>query len=289
MEQINQLGLIYRTRMGDAEFRKLSAFISSELGIKMPEVKKVMLQSRLQKRLIDLQKNSFSEYIDFVFSSEGQEEMINMLDIVTTNKTDFFRESGHFDYLLDTALPSYVSAGRQRPLKIWSAGCSSGEEPYTLAIVLSEYKKNFPDFDFQITGTDISTRMLIKASTGIYAEERVANISVGIKEKYFLKSKNVQKKTVRVIPELRSKVHYQKLNFMDNVYSMESDFDMIFCRNVLIYFDRTTQEEVVRKLCSKLKTGGYFFIGHSESLSNFNVPLRQLKSTIFIKNKSSEL
>lgn len=275
--------------MGDAEFRKLSAFISSELGIKMPEVKKVMLQSRLQKRLIDLQKNSFSEYIDFVFSSEGQEEMINMLDIVTTNKTDFFRESGHFDYLLDTALPSYVSAGRQRPLKIWSAGCSSGEEPYTLAIVLSEYKKNFPDFDFQITGTDISTRMLIKASTGIYAEERVANISVGIKEKYFLKSKNVQKKTVRVIPELRSKVHYQKLNFMDNVYSMESDFDMIFCRNVLIYFDRTTQEEVVRKLCSKLKTGGYFFIGHSESLSNFNVPLRQLKSTIFIKNKSSEL
>ena len=275
--------------MGDAEFRKLSAFISSELGIKMPEVKKVMLQSRLQKRLIDLQKNSFSEYIDFVFSSEGQDEMINMLDIVTTNKTDFFRESGHFDYLLGTALPSYLGAGRLRPVKIWSAGCSSGEEPYTLAIVLNEYKKNFPDFDFQITGTDISTRMLMKASTGIYSEERVANIDVAIKEKYFLKSKNVQKKTVRVIPELRSRVYFQKLNFMDNVYSMESEFDMIFCRNVLIYFDRTTQEKVVRKLCSKLKTGGYFFIGHSESLSNFNVPLRQLKSTIFIKNNSSEL
>lgn len=272
--------------MDDAEFRKLSGFISGELGIKMPEVKRVMLQSRLQKRLIELQKNSFTEYIDFVFSNEGREEIINMLDIVTTNKTDFFRESGHFEYLQETALPSYMCSGHHRPLKIWSAGCSSGEEPYTLAIVLSEARKSYPDLDFQITGTDISTRVLMKAFTGIYAEERVANMDVCLKEKYFLKSKNNQKKTVRVIPDLRSKVHFQKLNFMDEVYPLEAEFDMIFCRNVLIYFDRAKQEEVVRKLCSKLKMGGYFFIGHSESISNFCVPLRQLKSTIFIKNYS---
>lgn len=283
MEQVNQLGRIYRTQMGDAEFRRLSAFISAELGIKMPEVKKVMLQSRLQKRLAELQKNSFTEYIDFVFGNEGGEEMINMLDIVTTNKTDFFRESGHFEYMAETALPLYIDSGHRRPLKIWSAGCSSGEEPYTLAIVLSEFKKNFPDFDFQITGTDISQRMLMKAFTGIYSDERVANMDTGLKEKYFLKSKDTLKKTVRVVPELRSKVHFQKLNFMDDVYPQEYEFDMIFCRNVLIYFDRATQENVIWKLCSKLKSGGFFFIGHSESISNFNVPLRQLKSTIFIK------
>jgi chemotaxis protein methyltransferase CheR len=289
LDHINKINNIYKTQLGDSEFKRLSTFIYSELGIKMPEVKKTMLQSRLQKRLNDLQKYSFKEYIDFVFSKDGQGEMVNMLDIVTTNKTDFFRESGHFEFLNDKILPEFIMRSNKPVLKVWSAGCSSGEEPYTLAMILSEFRDHKKEFDFQITGTDISTRMLVKAATAIYNEDRVANISENLKKRYLLKSKDDQKKTVRIVPELRSKVNFFKVNFMSDVYKMNGQFDVIFCRNVLIYFDRKTQEEVINKLCSYLKPGGYFFLGHSESITNFNVPLKQVQSTIFMKLKPNEL
>jgi chemotaxis protein methyltransferase CheR len=181
-------------------------------------------------------------------------------------------------------LPEYASASRRSVMKVWSAGCSSGEEPYTLAIVLSEFREKYKDFDFLITATDISTRMLIKAETAIYAEDRVLAVKDNLKKKYLLKSKNQQSRTVRIVPELRSKVNFSMLNFMDDDYQVNGLFDVIFCRNVLIYFDRQTQEDVINKLCTKLKPGGYFYLGHSESITNFKVPLKQIKSTIFIKN-----
>jgi chemotaxis protein methyltransferase CheR len=283
-DQINTLNVMYKTQLGDKEFKRLSSFITEELGIKMPEVKKTMLQSRLQKRLNDVQKSSFKEYLDFVFSREGTSERTVMMDIVTTNKTDFFREPGHFDFMIETMLPEYTASSKRQVMKVWSAGCSSGEEPYTLAIVLSEFREKFKDFDFHITATDISTRMLLKAETAIYAEERVAPVNDNLKRKYLLKSKNLQSRTVRIVPELRSKVNFGMLNFMDDDYQVNGLFDVIFCRNVLIYFDRKTQEDVINKLCSKLKPGGYFYLGHSESITNFKVPLKQIKSTIFIKN-----
>lgn len=284
VRQIDKIDKIYKSQLGDSEFRVLSKFIYNELGIKMPDVKKVMLQSRLQRRLNDLKKNSFSEYIDFVFSREGKDEMINMLDIVTTNKTDFFREPVHFDFLTQKMLPDYLARLQRPTLKLWSAGCSSGEEPYTLAMVLSEYRQSqSKEFDFRITGTDISTRMLVRASTAIYPEERISDISNTLRSKYLLRSKNRQNCTVRIVPELRSKVKFYKVNFMDRDYPGRDQFDIIFCRNVLIYFDRKTQEEVINRLCTRLKNGGYFFLGHSESITNFNVPLTQVQSTIFIK------
>jgi chemotaxis protein methyltransferase CheR len=283
-DQTNTINVMYKTQLEDKEFKRLSAFITEELGIKMPEVKRTMLQSRLQKRLNDIQKSSFKEYLDFVFSREGDAERTVMMDIVTTNKTDFFREPGHFEYMTETMLPEYAVFTKKPVLKVWSAGCSSGEEPYTLAIVLSEFKEKCKDFDFHITATDISTRMLQKAETAIYAEERVAPVSENLKKKYLLKSKNLQSRTVRIIPELRTKVNFGMLNFMDDDYQVNGLFDVIFCRNVLIYFDRQTQEAVINKLCTKLKPGGYFYLGHSESITNFKVPLKQIKSTIFIKN-----
>ena len=283
-DQTNTLNGVYKTQLGDKEFKRLSSFIIEELGIKMPEVKRTMLQSRLQKRLNDIQKSSFKEYLDFVFSREGESERTVMMDIVTTNKTDFFREPGHFDFLAETMLPEYVTVTKKPILKVWSAGCSSGEEPYTLAIVLSEFREKCKDFDFHITATDISTRMLLKAETAIYAEERVAPVTESLKRKYLLKSKNLQSRTVRMVPELRTKVNFGRLNFMDDDYKVNGLFDVIFCRNVLIYFDRQTQEDVINKLCTKLKPGGYFYLGHSESITNFKVPLKQVKSTIFIKN-----
>ncbi len=275
----------YKVQMADEDFTRLSSFIYNELGIKMPDVKKVMLQSRLQKRLSELKIATFKEYIDFVFSKEGKtEEIIKMIDLVTTNKTDFFREPAHFDFLLETALPQLIDNNREHTsIKIWSAGCSSGEEPYTLAMVLKEFSLNHPGMDFEILATDLSTKILDKAVMAIYADDRITGVPYELKKKYFLKSKDPLNKTVRIVPELRSKISFKRLNFMDAQYAVEKEFDIVFCRNVLIYFDRETQQQVITKLASKLKPNGYFFLGHSESITNMNVPLRQIKPTIFRK------
>jgi chemotaxis protein methyltransferase CheR len=168
-----------------------------------------------------------------------------------------------------------------RTLKVWSAGCSSGEEPYTIAIVLAEFSEKNPGFDFSILGTDISTQILQKAIDAVYKEDRVNVVPLEMKRKYLLRSKDRTNPTVKIAPQLRKKVRYGRLNFMDNQYDIPETFDVIFCRNVLIYFDRETQERVIDKLCGKLKSGGYFFLGHSESIMNMNLPLRQIKPTIF--------
>jgi chemotaxis protein methyltransferase CheR len=274
----------YKIQMASDDFNRLSTFIDNELGIKMPEVKKVMLQSRLQKRLSELKMSSFKEYIDFVFSKEGKtEEIIKMIDLVTTNKTDFFREPAHFDFLLETALPQLTENKATTNIKIWSAGCSSGEEPYTLAMVLKEFLNSHPGTDFEILATDLSTKILEKAIMAIYNEDRIIGVPLELKRKYFLKSKDPKNRTVRIVPELRSKIHYRRLNFMDSQYSVDKEFDIVFCRNVLIYFDMETQQQVINKLASKLKPNGYFFLGHSESITNMDVPLRQIKPTIFRK------
>ncbi len=277
---------VFRFKLTDEDFSRLSSFIYEELGIKMPYPKKIMLQGRLQKRVSDLKMASFKEYLDFVFSKEGlEDEIIKMIDLITTNKTDFFREATHFDYLTSTVLPELCEDKRpaHKTIRLWSAGCSSGEEPYTIAIVMKEFLEKHPEYDFEIFATDISLRILQKAATAIYPEDRISMIPYSIKHKYFLKSKDHQSKTVRLVPDIRSKVTFQRLNFMDSHYSVEREFDIIFCRNVLIYFDRETQQEVICKLASKLKHDGYFFLGHSESITNMAVPLRQIRPTIFRK------
>ena len=283
---LQELKDIINAKMSTADFIKISNFIYNECGIKLPEAKKVMLQSRLQKRLRELKFTNFSDYCDFVFSKEGQNsnELIHMIDVVSTNKTDFFREPVHFDYLTNSALPEFYKENRvRRPLKVWSAACSSGEEPYTLAIVFSEFAEKNPGFDYSIFGTDISTQILRKAVNAIYKEDRISVIPMNLKRKYFLKSKNPDEKLVKVDDSLRRKVSYARLNFMDAYYDVKETFDIIFCRNALIYFNRETQESVINKLCMKLKPGGYFFLGHSESIIGMNVPLNQIKPTIFKK------
>ncbi len=270
--------------MTKADFSRVSSFIYSQLGIKMPPEKQLMLQSRLLKRLSELQIDSFQKYIDFVFSKEGsKEELIKMIDIVTTNKTDFFRESGHFDFLVESLLPELMNDRRRKKIKIWSAGCSSGEEPYTIAMVMKEFLSDYPAVDFEILGTDLSMRILEKAYYGIYPVQRIEDISNDLKKKYFLKSKDPTQKTVRVIPELRRKVKFQRLNFMDNTYPVDFDYDLVFCRNVIIYFDRDTQEKVINKIVNHLKPKGYFFLGHSESIASMDVQLVNVKPTIFRK------
>lgn len=273
-----------RKEMSDKSFKLLSTFIYRELGIKMPPVKKIMLQSRLQKRLCTLKLNSFDEYTSLVFSKEGQAaELIHMIDLVTTNKTDFYREPAHFDILTNSVLNEIMSENKKKGrISVWSAGCSSGEEPFTLAIVLEEFLKN-KDVDFDILATDLSYRILQKASLAIYPENRIDMIPLETRKKYFLRGRDKQEKTVRIVPELRSKVNFQRLNLMDSNYFISKEFDIIFCRNVLIYFDRETQEKVINNLITKLRNGGYFFLGHSESISSMKVPLSQIKPTVFKK------
>ncbi|MFP4620535.1 MAG: CheR family methyltransferase [Bacteroidales bacterium] len=282
MEKTNY-NAVHSTKMSVEDFRKLSRFITEHAGIKMPEAKKVMLQSRLQKRLRYLDMDNFKDYVDYVFSEDGiQNELIHMLDVVSTNKTDFFREPVHFEFLEKTLLPEYIRQfSKNRPIKIWSAGCSSGEEAYTAAITLAEFKKNHPGLDYSIFGTDISTEILRKAVNAIYKEEKINNVPIDLKKKYFLKSKDRSKKLVRVVPELRNKTNYARMNLMDSRYDLKDVFDVIFCRNVLIYFNRDIQEAVINKLTEKLRKGGYFFIGHSESIMGMGVPLKQIKPTIF--------
>ena len=267
------------------DFERLSAFIRSECGIKMPEQKRVMLEARLRKRLRALGIDSFGEYCDFLFSPEGlQQEKVPMIDVVTTNKTDFFREPKHFDYLVRHAIPELSrsgGAGTRHPLSVWSAGCSTGEEPYTISMVLTDYAEAHPGFRFSILATDISTKVLEKAFRGVYKEERAGLMPEAMKKRYLMRSRDREKATVRVVPELRSCVKFRRLNFMDDDFGIDTSFDIIFCRNVIIYFDRPTQQKVLQTICRHLKPGGYLFMGHSETLSSLSMPLVSVGSMVY--------
>ncbi len=266
------------------EFSQLSQFIYDTVGIKLSQAKKTMVEARLQKRLRILKMNSHKDYFNFLFSNDGmQTELINLIDVVTTNTTDFFREPQHFDFLANNVLPEWLGRSGANPLlRIWSAGCSLGMEPYTLAIVLSEFEEKKPAFNWRILATDISTQALQKAVKAVYDEERVNCIPYSMKSKYLLRSKDRKKKLIRIVPELRKRVEFRRLNFMEP-FSFNHPMDIIFCRNVVIYFDKQTQETLFNKFCRVLKPGGYLFIGHSESLAGMTLPLRQVIPTVYVR------
>lgn len=274
--------------MSGRDFERLSEFISDHCGIKMPPAKKTLLESRLQKRLRQHGIASFHEYCDYLFKgADGAGELVHMIDAVTTNKTDFYREPVHFSFLTDTALPEFMNESNVRSgrrFMVWSAGCSSGEEPYTLAIVLSEFAAKNPGFQFSIMATDISTRVLDKAKLGIYDEDQIKMIPLSLKQKYFLRSKDREKGQVRVAPQLRSLINFQRLNLMDEHFAIPLEsLEAIFCRNVMIYFERDTQHKLLGRYCRHLKTDKYLFLGHSETIQGFDLPLVRLASTIYRK------
>ncbi|NCC23863.1 MAG: chemotaxis protein CheR [Deltaproteobacteria bacterium] len=274
--------------MSPREFAKFSEFISKELGIKISDKKQGMLQARLQKRLRILALPSFTAYCEYLFSLKGMEiELPHLVDAVTTNTTEFFREPKHFDYMNSVVLPEFIARGDNAPMAIWSAGCSSGEEPYTLAIVLNEFKETrAPRFRFGILATDISREILEKAMRAVYTEERVEKIPYMLKKKYLLRSKERSRGLVRIVPELRKLVHFRQLNFMED-FGFRETMHVIFCRNVMIYFDRPTQERLINRFCEHLDVGGYLFIGHSESLTGLRVPLIQSAPTVYRRIKKS--
>jgi chemotaxis protein methyltransferase CheR len=277
--------VVCEQHLTERDFHRLRDLIYRACGIHLVQEKKTMVELRLRKRLLALEMASFQEYCEHVLSPAGAGEVTSMIDVITTNKTDFYREPGHFEFLTGTVLPM-LDAGAGRPLQVWSAGCSSGQEPYSLAMVLSQYAEQQRPavYRFSILATDISTRMLEKARLGIYDLEAIAPIPTEVRRKYVLKSRNAANAVARVAPEIRARVEFRRLNLMDAEFALTHPPDVIFCRNVVIYFDKATQEQLVIRFVRSLRPNGYLFMGHSETLHGFRVPLVQVAPTVYRKS-----
>jgi chemotaxis protein methyltransferase CheR len=265
--------------MTERDFDRFRDLIYQQCGIHLTSVKRTMLSSRLRKRLRVLGMGSFGEYYNYISGAKGGNgELVHMLDAVSTNKTDFFREPKHFDYLTKEVLPRMCRSGRWRPgrrLNVWSAGCSSGEEPYTIAMVLADFASRNRVGEFSILASDISTRVLDKARKGIYPDDVVGSVPVGLKRKYFMHGKGSQQGCCRVVPELRNTLQFGRINLNGGRhFGIKTPMDIIFCRNVIIYFDRDTQKRLFEKFYEQLVPGGYLFIGHSETLHGINDQFR---------------
>jgi len=264
-------------------FERLSALIQQYSGIKMPAAKRTMISVRLRSRLMQLHLPHIDAYCDYLFLEDGLEsEIVHLIDAVSTNKTDFFREPAHFDFLRETALPSYAEEGR-RQIKIWSSASSIGAEAYTLAMVLDDFRTRRRGPDFSILGTDISTEALAVAVSGQFPRAMMEPVPDEFLARYILEPRDPEVDFVRIVPALRAKVAWGRMNLMDERYPVDRDMDVIFCRNVLIYFDRPTQHKVLERLCSHLSAGGYLILGHSESGIGANLPVTAVYNTIFQK------
>ncbi|MGO4197160.1 protein-glutamate O-methyltransferase CheR [Rhizobium sp. YAF28] len=268
-------------RISKRNFDKLARFIYDYSGIKMPPTKLTMLEGRLRRRLRATRHASFDDYCDFLFNEDGlDQETVYLIDVVTTNKTDFFREAKHFEYMQMVALPTLADSGL-RTIRTWSSACSTGAEPYTMAMVLAEFVENRSDVSYNVLATDLSTDVLQTARKGIYAEDLVAPVPRDLQKKYVMVAKQQGRREVRISPKLRSRVGFARMNLMDEKYPVGDMMHLIFCRNVLIYFDKQTQAGVLTRLCNCLAKGGYMFIGHSESITGFDLPLKQVSNTVF--------
>jgi len=277
-------------QISDELFARLGKLVTETYGIKLPPEKKIMFQSRLQRRLHELQMDSFDQYASRLFDEQfAMEELGVIASYISTNKTEFFREKEHFDFLYDHIFPKIKEKSGgvfSTKTDIWSAGCSSGQEAYSIGIMLEEYKKSKGNsLEYGILATDISDRMLKVAKTAVYPMVQVSGIPIELKHRYFLKSKNPQDEKVRVVKEIRDRVRVAKLNLMDSFEALTTKFDIIFLRNTLIYFAAPVQVKVLEKVIDCLKIGGYLFIGHSESLINLTLPIRSVAPSVYIKTE----
>lgn len=267
--------------LSDKNFRRLSQLIHGYSGIKMPPAKRTMLEGRLRRRVRATGAGSLDNYCRRLFDEDGLDgELVELMDAVTTNKTDFFREPQHFDFLRDRGLAMLLSG--RKTLKAWSAACSTGAEPYTLAMVIEEHlRAHRSRTDYSILCTDLCTEVLADAIAGIYPEAMIEPVPMELRERYLMRARDAGRREVRISPKLRSRLFFSRLNLMDQSYPVDDDMDMIFCRNILIYFDKPTQDKVLRQLCGHLRPGGFLFLGHSESVVGIDLPVRQVASTVF--------
>jgi chemotaxis protein methyltransferase CheR len=264
-------------------FTRLAEVINNASGIKMPIGKKTMLEGRLRRRVAALDLPHLNAYCDYLFdSSDFEAELIHLINVATTNKTDFFREPIHFEFMTRTALPALVQDG-QRRVKIWSAAASIGAEAYTLAMVMEEFRRGVNGLDYSILATDICTEVLAQAASGRFQKAMIDPVPMELRRRYVLQSRDPAADEVRIAPALRAKIAFARLNLMDSTYRVGNDMDFIFCRNILIYFDKPTQERVLSRLCDHLRPNGYLVLGHSESAVGVDLPVVAVVNTIFQK------
>lgn len=267
------------------EFSRYQEMIFDHAGIYLPPVKKMLLSGRLSKRIKQLELGTFGDYLDRVRADKSGEEMIIMLDAVTTNETHFFREPRHFEFLERVAYPVWrqqaADGKRQRALRFWSAACSSGEEPYSLSMSLQE---NFPaqsGWNLDILASDISRSVLDKAKSGIWPIKRAADIPEPLLKQYMLRGTGSQAGKMKATAEAGQIIRYDRINLNERRYPVNKGLDAIFCRNVLIYFNKESRAKVVDKLLDLLAPDGYLFLGHAESLSGMNDRVRSLAPAIY--------
>ena len=253
--------MTYNHNLSDEIFYKIKDLIYKKIGVNLKDSKKTMVKSRLLKRLRTLNLDSFEKYCNYL--NNNSDELVILYNLLTTNVTHFFREKHHFDYLKNSVLPE-IEKRNDKIIRVWSAGCSSGQEVYTLSIVLNEYFNS--NWKLKILGTDINTDVLKVARKGVYSEQSVENIPYKLLHKYFLLGSGKNKGFFKVKDKLKRNIKLGRLNLKDNSYPIKKKVDIIFCRNVFIYFDKKTRNEILNKFYRNLKEGGYLFLGHSESI-----------------------
>jgi chemotaxis protein methyltransferase CheR len=270
-----------------AVFGKFRQLIHQETGIWLGDTKSALLCGRLSRRLRALQMLSLDEYYDLVTLPDQHEERVLMIDAITTNETRFFRDPRHFEFLESRVIPRWRAEAqqglREKKVRVWSAGCSSGEEPYSLALLLARHLPAEQGWSVAIFATDVSTRILAQARVGIYNAAKAPDIPESLLRDYMLKGINQQEGQMKVMPKIQAMVDFQKLNLVHGPYPPVAQFDVIFCRNVLIYFDLLSKQKVVEHLTRCLAQHGLLFVGQAENLSSMNLQLKSLVPAVYAR------
>lgn len=262
-------------------FRSICDVIRQSCGIHITAKKKALIEARMRRRMRALGIANPNQYCSLLQEGDADREELSLfIDAVTTNKTDFFREPKHFDFLRQVLFPRYLAEGR-RSLKFWSAAASTGAEAYTMAMVADDF---FADsVDYAVLATDICSDVLVKGGQALYPDSMMEPVPEEYRRRYILVARDPDRREFRIAPHLRGRVQFRRLNLIDESYPFEQDFDVIFLRNVLIYFDRPTQKSVLTRLADHLRPGGHLFLGHSETLAGTGLPLVPVASTIFAR------
>ncbi|MFZ5776160.1 MAG: CheR family methyltransferase [Thermodesulfobacteriota bacterium] len=271
-------------QLTDAQFQKFSELVYEKTGIYLKPEKKELLNARLGKRLRATGAASFKEYYELVINDRSGEELIQLIDSVSTNFTSFFRENSHFELLTSTVLPAFIKEGRgkNKEIQFWSSASSSGEEPYTMAMVVEDFARQHNGLRYRILATDISTRVLAQAKRAVYTDDKITKVPQHFLKQYFKKGVGNSAGYVKVKDELRRMVQFERFNLMGD-FPWREAMDVVFCRNVMIYFNRETQQELVNKFYNAITPGGYLFIGHSESITSLKHKFVQIDATAYQK------
>ena len=266
----------------ERDFKLVQKLVADHTGINLTDAKKDLVYGRLSKRIRKLDLSSFQEYISYV-EDDHESELINFINAITTNLTSFFRENHHFEYLRNTLIPELIARNEDtRRIRIWSAGCSTGEEPYSIAITVLEALQNYSNWDVKILATDLDTNVVATAKAGIYKDERVTGIDKKKLKRWFLNGSGKNLGKVRVSSELQDIITFKQLNLMTQ-WPMKDKFDIIFCRNVVIYFDKPTQKVLFDRYANILRNNGTLIIGHSETLFKVSDRFKPIGNTIYEK------